>query len=61
VRFPFRVEQQMVTGVTYALKRLDNNGNAYPFTSQARDQAEFTTADFDTAWNKLIANSDSQQ
>jgi hypothetical protein len=40
----------MLSGVTnpvYVLKRIDNNGNAYPFTLQARDQTEFKTADFD--------------
>jgi hypothetical protein len=51
----------MLSGVTnpiFVLKRVDNNGNVYPFTLQARDQTEFTTADFDTVWNILIANPD---
>jgi hypothetical protein len=26
-----------VTNLNYVLKRIDNNGNAYPFTLQARD------------------------
>ena len=30
----------------------------YPFTLQARDQTEFTTADFDTVWNLLLSNPD---
>jgi hypothetical protein len=50
----------MLSGVTnpiYVLKRIDNNGNAYPFTLQARDQTEFTTADLDTIWN-LLSNPD---
>lgn len=43
----------MLSGVTnpiYVLKRIDNNGNAYPFTHQARDQTEFK-ADFETTGN----------
>lgn len=50
----------MLSGVTnpiYVLKRIDNNGNAYPFTLQARDQTEFK-ADFETTWNLLLANPD---
>jgi hypothetical protein len=50
----------MLSGVTnpiYALKRIDNNGNAYPFTLQARDQTEFK-ADFDTTWTLLLSNPD---
>jgi hypothetical protein len=49
----------MLSGVTdplFVLKRIDNNGNAYPFTLQARNQTEFTTADFDTVWNLLLAH-----
>jgi hypothetical protein len=49
----------MLSGVTdplFVLKRIDNNGNAYPFTVQARNQTEFTTADFDTVWNLLLAH-----
>jgi len=51
----------MLTGITdpiFVLKRIDDNGNAYPFTLQARDQTEFTTADFDTVWNTLLGNPD---
>jgi hypothetical protein len=51
----------MLSGVTdpiFVLQRIDNNGLAYPFTLRARDQTEFTTADFDTVWNTLIANPD---
>jgi hypothetical protein len=51
----------MLSGVTdpiFVLKRIDNNGNPYPFTLQARDQIEFTTANFDTVWDTLIANPD---
>ena len=51
----------MLSGVTnpiYVLKRIDNTGNAYPFTLQARDQTEFKTANFDTVWNLLIENPD---
>jgi hypothetical protein len=47
-----------VTNPIYVLKRVDNNGNAYPFTLQARDQTEFKTADFDTVWHLLIENPD---
>jgi hypothetical protein len=47
-----------VTNLIYVLKRIDNNGNAYPFTLQARDQTEFKTADFDTVWNLLLSNPD---
>ncbi len=51
----------MLAGVTnpiYVLKRIDNNGNAYPFTLQARSRAEFETANFDTVWNLLLSNPD---
>jgi hypothetical protein len=51
----------MLTGVTdpiFVLKRIDDKGNAYPFTLQARDQTEFTTADFDTVWNTPLGNPD---
>jgi hypothetical protein len=51
----------MLTGVTdpiFVFKRIDNNGNAYSFTLQARNQTEFTTADFDTVWNLLLSNPD---
>lgn len=43
-----------VTNPIFVLKRIDNSGNAYPYTLQARNQAEFTTADFDTVRNALI-------
>jgi len=51
----------MLSGVTdpiFVLKRIDNNGNAYSFTLQARDQTEFTTANFDIVWNILISAPD---
>jgi hypothetical protein len=51
----------IISGVSdplYVLKRVDNNGNAYPFTFQARSRAEFETSDFDTVWETLIANPD---
>jgi hypothetical protein len=41
-------------GPIFVLKRIDNNGNAYPLTLQARNQTEFTTADFDTVWDLLL-------
>lgn len=47
-----------VTNPIYVLKRIDNNGNAYPFTLQAKSCAEFETTDFDTVWNLLIENPD---
>ena len=50
----------MLSGVTnpiFVLKRIDNNGNAYPFTLQARDQTEFK-ADFETTWTLLLSNPD---
>jgi hypothetical protein len=50
----------MLAGVTnpiYVLKRIDNNGNAYPFTFQARNQTEFK-ADFETTWTLLLSNPD---
>ena len=50
----------LISGIDplYVLKRIDNNGNAYPFTLQARSRAEFETTDFDTVWNLLIENPD---
>ena len=51
----------MLVGVTdplYDLKRIDDNGNPYPHTYRARDQTEFTTANFDTVWNLLLSNPD---
>jgi hypothetical protein len=50
----------MLSGVMnpiYVLKRIDNNGIAYPFTLQARDQTEFK-ADFDTTRTLLLSNPD---
>ena len=51
----------MLSGVTdpiFVLQRIDDNGNAYPFTLQARNQTEFITADFETVWNLLLSNPD---
>ena len=45
------------TPIIFVLKRVDNN-YPYPFTLQARDQTEFQTASFDTAWNTLLENPD---
>jgi hypothetical protein len=41
----------MLSGVTdpiFVLQRIGANGISYPFTLQARDQTEFTTAYFET-------------
>jgi hypothetical protein len=49
----------MLSGVTdplFVLQRIDANGNPYPFTLQARNQTEFTTADFETVWNLLLSH-----
>ena len=55
----------ILTGVTdplFVLKRIDDNGTTdgitYPFKYGARDQTEFTTADFDTVWNLLLSRPD---
>jgi hypothetical protein len=51
----------MLSGVTdpvFVLKRIDNNGDPYPFTLQARDQTEFTTSNLDTVWDLLLSNPD---
>jgi hypothetical protein len=55
----------MLSGVTdhlFVLKRIDDNGttegSTYPFKFVARDQTEFTTANFDTVWNQLLSNPD---
>ena len=55
----------MLTGITdplFVLKRIDNNGTTqgatYPFKYVARNQGEFTTANFDTVWNLLLSNPD---
>ena len=50
----------MLSGVTdpvFVLKRIDDSGNAYPFTLQARNQTEFQQT-FDTIWNTLLAHPD---
>jgi hypothetical protein len=49
----------MLSGVTdpiFVLKQIDNNGNAYPNTLQARDQIEFTTANFEIVLNLLLSS-----
>jgi len=55
----------ILTGVTdplFVLKRIDDNGTTegitYPFKYAARDQTEFTTADFDPVWNLLLSRPD---
>ena len=55
----------MLTGITeplFVLKRIDNNGTTegatYSFKYVARNQTEFTTANFDTVWNLLVSNPD---
>ena len=55
----------ILTGVTdplFVLKRIDDNGttegSTYPFKYAARNQTEFTTADFNTVWNLLQSNPD---
>ena len=55
----------ILTGVTdplFVLKRIDDNGTTdgitYPFKYVARNQTEFTTANFDTVWNLLLSNPD---
>jgi hypothetical protein len=51
----------MLTGVmdpVFVLQRVGASTYAYPFTFQARNQTEFTTADFDTVWNLLLSNPD---
>jgi hypothetical protein len=47
-----------VTDPLFVLKRIDNNGNAYPFTLWARNQREFTTADFEVVRNLLLSHPD---
>jgi hypothetical protein len=45
----------MLSGVTdpiFVLQRIGTNGIAYPFTLQARNQTEFTTANFDIVWEE---------
>jgi hypothetical protein len=51
----------MLSGVTnpiFVLQRMDVNNNRYPFTFQARNQTEFTTANFETVWNLLLGHPD---
>jgi hypothetical protein len=51
----------MLSGVTnpiFTLKKIFSNGYTYPFTFQARNQTEFTTANFETAWDLLMTNPD---
>ena len=51
----------MLSGVTdpiYVLQRINANNYRYPFTLQARNQTEFTTANFETAWNLLLGHPD---
>jgi len=45
------------TPIIFTLRRIDNNYQ-YPFTYQARSQAEFQTASFDTVWNLLLGHPD---
>src|SRR5262245_41844258 len=50
----------MLTGIDipiYVLSKVDANGNPYPFTFQARSQAEFTS-NFDTTWDLLLGHPD---
>ena len=46
----------MLSGVTDPFFVLQKVG--YPFTYQARNQTEFTTANFDTVWNLLLSHPD---
>jgi hypothetical protein len=46
----------MLSGVSDPLFVLQRVG--YPFTFQARSQAEFTTANFETVWNLLLGHPD---
>jgi hypothetical protein len=50
----------MLSGVTdpiFVLQRIGANSVPYPFTFQARNQTEFTTANFDV-WNLLLGHPD---
>jgi hypothetical protein len=56
----------MLVGVTdplFVFKRIDNNGttegSTYPYKYAARNQTEFTTANFDAIWDLLQSNPDS--
>jgi hypothetical protein len=46
----------MLSGVTDPIFVLHKVG--YPFTFQARDEEEFTTTDFDAAFDLLLSNPD---
>ena len=46
----------MLGGVTDPLFVIQKIG--HPFTFQARNQTEFTTANFDTVWDLLLSNPD---
>jgi hypothetical protein len=46
----------ILSGVTDPLFVLQKVG--YPFTFQARDQTEFSTANFETVWDLLLSNPD---
>ena len=46
----------MLTGVDKPIFLLQKVG--YPFTFRARDETQFTSADFETAWNTLLENPD---
>ena len=52
----------ILTGPLFVLKRIDDNGTTegitYPFKYAARDQTEFTIADFDPVWNLLLSRPD---
>ena len=51
----------MLSGVTdpiFVLKRIGANNIPYPFTLRARNQTEFTTADFETVWILLLSHPD---
>jgi hypothetical protein len=51
----------MLSGVTnpiFVLKKVNSDGSPYPFTFQARDQTEFSTANFETVWDLLLSNPD---
>jgi hypothetical protein len=46
-----------VTDPIFVLQRIDANGNAYPFTLQARSQTEFQQT-FETTWKTLLGHPD---
>jgi|RhiMetdeSRZDD1v2_1073273.scaffolds.fasta_scaffold2150949_1 hypothetical protein len=63
-------ESQMVATFTYSAPNLTTilsgvadplfvlQKEGYPFTFQARDQTEFSTANFETVWDLLLSNPD---